>query len=200
MTTAVIVTAAVEGLVDEAVAQRLIRYVGAEPGPVYGRSGKSHLRKQIPGYNNAARRAPWLVLVDLDHDEDCAPPLRADWIPDPAPRLCFRVAVRAVESWLIGDAVKLAEFLGVSRTKVPSDPDSIPDPKQALVNLARSSRRNWIRADMVPREGGGRSVGPAYTSRLIEFASDHWRPAQAAAASDSLRRAIVCIEKLIADT
>ena len=77
MKSAVTVAAAVEGLVDEAVALRLIRHAGAEPGSVYGRSGKAQLRKQISGYNNAARHAPWLVLVDLDRDEDCAPPLRA---------------------------------------------------------------------------------------------------------------------------
>ena len=198
MKSAVTVAAAVEGLVDEAVALRLIRHAGAEPGSVYGRSGKAQLRKQISGYNNAARHAPWLVLVDLDRDEDCAPPLRAAWIPVPAPRLCFRVAGRAVEAWLIADAVALAEFLGVSRGKVPAEPDSIPDPKRALVNVARNSRRARIRADMVPREGSGRDVGPAYSSRLIEFVSGHWRPAEAATTSDSLRRAIACLEKLIA--
>ena len=58
MKSAVTVAAAVEGLVDEAVALRLIRHAGAEPGSVYGRSGKAQLRKQISGYNNAARHAP----------------------------------------------------------------------------------------------------------------------------------------------
>ncbi|MCG3170842.1 MAG: hypothetical protein CALGDGBN_02413 [Pseudomonadales bacterium] len=198
MGSAITVAAAVEGLVDEAVAQRLIRHAGAEPGAIYPCGGKAQLRKRIPGFNNAARHAPWLVLVDLDRDEDCALPLRAAWIPAPAPRLCFRVVVRAVEAWLIADAVALAEFLGVSRGKVPVEPDSISDPKQALVNLARGSRRTRIRADMVPREGSGRDVGPAYTSRLIEFVSGPWRPAEAAAVSDSLSRAIVCLEKLIA--
>jgi hypothetical protein len=36
-----------------------------------------------------------------------------------------------------------------------------------VVELARYSRRRDIREDMVPRPGSGRSVGAAYTSRLI---------------------------------
>lgn len=71
-------------------------------------------------------------------------------------------------------------------------------PKQALVNLARTSRRRAIRDDMVPREGSGRAVGPGYTSRIIEFVSNHWRPEQAAHVSDSLRRAIARLEILVA--
>jgi hypothetical protein len=40
MTIAVVIYGAVEGLVDEAVVRRLIRHVGAEPGPIYGKNGK----------------------------------------------------------------------------------------------------------------------------------------------------------------
>jgi hypothetical protein len=42
--------------------------------------------------------------VDLDSDTGCAPPLCEQWIPGPAPFLCFRVAVREVEAWLMADA------------------------------------------------------------------------------------------------
>ena len=190
------ISAAVEGLVDEAVVRKLIAHAGATPGPVYGKQGKSLLRQKIAGYNNAARRAPWMVLVDLDHDEVCAPPLRDAWLPQPAERLCFRVAVREVEAWLLADTQRLAAFLGVSPARVPADPERLDDPKTAMVNLARSSRRRAIQEDMVPREGSGRQVGPAYSSRLIEFASSSWRPDVAARRSDSLRRAIDCLRRL----
>lgn len=191
-----VISAAVEGVTDEAMARRLIVHVGAQAGPVYGKNGKRQLRQRIRGYNNAARHAPWLVLVDLDREEDCAPPLRAAWLPTPAPRLCFRVAVRSVEAWIMADAEAIAAFLGVARSKVPADPDGLLAPKQALVNLARNSRRRTIREDMVPRAEGGRTVGPAYTSRLIEFLSNRWNPADASARSDSLRRAVMCLENL----
>ena len=61
-------SAAVEGVVDEAVVPRLISHAGGETGTVYGRRGKPCLRQRIAGFNQAARHAPWVVLVDLDND------------------------------------------------------------------------------------------------------------------------------------
>jgi hypothetical protein len=193
----VYISAAVEGLVDEAVIRKLIQYAGGVPGPVYGKNGKAGLHARVSGYNNAARRSAWIVLVDLDSDHDCAVPLRQEWIPLPAAGLCFRVAVHAVEAWLLADARSIAGFLGVARPKVPGQPEALPYPKQALVNLARGSRRRAIRDDMVPRDGSGRLEGPAYTSRLIEFIQTSWRPAIAAENAESLRRAMACLTRLI---
>lgn len=193
-----IVSVAVEGDTDEAVVQRLIRHIGAEPGPVYGRNGKPDLRARVEGYNHAARRGPWLILVDLDQDAPCAPLLCRDWVVHPAPHLCFRVAVRAMEAWLMADADALASYLSVPRTRVPTDPEAEITPKRTLVNLARRSRRPAVVKDMVPREGSGRSEGPAYASRIVEFASHHWRPDVAAERADSLRRAIACLRRLAA--
>jgi hypothetical protein len=193
----VIISAAVEGIVDEAVVRRLIAYAGGVPGPVYGKNGKQDLREKINGYNNAARHAPWMVLVDLDSDADCAQILRQDWLPMPAQRLCFRVAVRQVEAWLMADAETLAAYLVVARRRIPADPEAIPNAKAEMINLARASRRREIRADMVPREGSGRAVGPAYTSRLMEYTERHWRPEVAAQRADSLRRAIDCLKRLV---
>jgi len=65
-----------------------------------------------------------------------------------------------------------------------------------MVNLARASRRRDIREDLVPRPEGGRQVGPAYSSRLIEFVSGRWRPEIAARRAESLRRAIACLKRL----
>jgi len=53
-----IIHAAMEGIVDEAVAQRLIMEAGGSPRTVYGKNGKSSLRRQIQGFNNAARQWP----------------------------------------------------------------------------------------------------------------------------------------------
>jgi hypothetical protein len=193
----VIISAAVEGLVDEAVVRKLIVLAGGRPGTIYGKNGKSFLRRKIIGYNNAARHFPWLVLMDLDRDADCAPPVCKEWVPDPAPNLCFRVAVREVEAWLMADAEALGGFLGVARNRIPLHPEEIDDPKIMMVNLARHSRHMPIRVDMVPRLGSGRQVGPAYVSRLIEFIQDRWRLEVAARQADSLNRAIDCLRKLI---
>lgn len=193
----VVILAAVEGDIDEAVVRKLVKHVGAELGSVYGKNGKAHLRARIGGFNNAARRGPWIVLVDLDRDADCAPPLRTEWLLNPASRLCFRVAVRQVEAWLLADAQSLAAHLRVPRSAMPGTPEDLDNPKREIVNLARRSRRGAIRADIVPRDASGRVVGPAYTSRLVEYVETSWRPEVAATRSDSLRRAIECLERLV---
>jgi hypothetical protein len=191
------ISAAVEGDVDEAVVRKLLAFVHASIGDVFGKQGKSFLRKRIAGYNYAAQHRPWVILVDLDNDFDCAPLLRSAWLAQPAPYLCFRVAVREVEAWLLADREKIAHFLGVALSKIPLQPESLPDPKTTMVNLAKASRRRDIRQDMVPRPESGRQVGPAYSSRLIEFVSNHWQPDRASEQARSLKRAIHCLEALV---
>ncbi len=193
------VTAAVEGSVDEAVLVRLLIQQDLEIGPIHGRKGKPSLRRRIAGFNAAAERYPWVVLVDLDQDYKCAPLLVSDWLPQTARRMCFRVAVRAIESWLIADSERLAQFLSVPSRKVPGSPESLENPKATMVALARASGDRSIVADMVPRPGGGRHVGPAYASRLIEFVSSRrggWRPEIAAPRSESLRGCIDALRRL----
>jgi hypothetical protein len=196
MTKVVTISAAVEGTVDEAVARRLILFAGGCLGPVHVKQGKQSLQQRVGGYNDAAKYAPWMVLVDLDNDHVCAAQLRAAWLAQQAPCLCFRIAVRAVEAWLLADFEAIATFLRVARGKIPREPEILDNPKATIVALAQGSRRPEVREDMVPRNGSGRSVGPAYSSRLIEFASLSWRPAAAAARAESLRRAIDCLRRL----
>ena len=189
--------AAVEGIVDEAVARRLIEEAGGIPGTVYNCEGKDSLRKKVKGFNNAAKREPWLVLLDLDADASCAPSLRQTWLPVPAPWLCFRIAVPQVEARLLADAEALADYLSVAKRKIPAHPEVLPDAKSEMVNLARISRRRDIQQDMVPRPSSGRKVGPAYTSRLVEYVENHWQPARAVQHANSLRKAINCLEQLV---
>jgi hypothetical protein len=196
----VVISAAVEGLIDEAVVKRLITEAGATVGPVYGKQGKKVLRSGINGYNNAGRHRPWIVLVDLDQEADCAPNLCRAWISQKSPKLCFRVAVREVEAWLLSDRESIARFLSVPVSRVPIEPESELNPKQTMVNLAAKSKRRSIREDMVPRPGSSRLVGPAYTSRLVEFIQSPealWRPNRAAHHSQSLQRCMRCLEQLV---
>jgi len=96
----VVLTAAVEGLVDEAVVRRLAKHVGVEVGPVYGKNGKGHLRQRIAGYNNAARISPWVVLVDLNREAECAPPLRDAWLEAVEDRLLrFQEQYEQLAAW-----------------------------------------------------------------------------------------------------
>lgn len=188
------VTAVVEGVSDEGVVRAVFASVGLEVGALLGGTGKGAILKRLDGYNRAADWAPWFVLVDLDDDFDgCAVEARQAWLPAPSPGMCFRIAVREVEAWLLADAVRAAAFLGVSRDVIPADPDDLPDPKQALVNLARRSRRRSVQEGLVPRPQSGALVGPTYVSDVSAFAASSWRPHVAAQASPSLAR---CLDQL----
>jgi len=193
------ITGAVEGDVNEAVVRCLIENVNAKTLAIYGRNGKSHLHRRLPSYNQAARLSPWIVLVDLDLDAECAPPFRESWLPKAADFMCFRVAVRAVESWLMADKERFSRFLGVDIAIVPRDVEAVTHPKRTVVELAKRSRKREIREDMVPRVASGRTVGPAYTARLIEFVIDGkigWRPEIAAGYSESLKRCLRSLRRL----
>lgn len=194
---ALAVSGAVEGDLDEAVLRRLIGEEGAILDRLYGRKGKQHLKQRLKGYNQSAHRSPWVVLMDLDHDADCAPPLRAECLPTPARYMCFRIAVRAIETWLLADSQSIARFLSIAVSQVPSFPETLNDPKHFVVDLAQRSRRREIRESMVPRPGSGRKVGPLYTSQLIEFVQTKWEPDIAAQRADSLRRCRERIHELV---
>ena len=198
-TQSVVLSAAVEGIVDEAVLRRLCASIGASLGAVYGRNGKAYILQRLAGYNHSARFRHWVVVLDLDNDANCAPEILPRWLAQPSRLMRLRVAVRESEAWLLGDRERLATYLSVPAARIPVNPETVPDPKLAIVNLARQSRRRAIREDIVPREGSGQSVGPAYSSRMVEFVQDPargWRPDVAANSCDSLHRCIQALSGL----
>lgn len=190
----------VEGITDQVVLHRLLAHTQLQPGTTYGKNGKDALLERLPNYNQAAYHYPWIVVVDLDRDAECAPDYIDTILPQPAPKMCLRVAVRAIEAWVLADAERLAAFLDIPRNRVPMLPEAELDPKVTLVGLARFSRSRTIREDMVPREGSGAKVGPGYASRLIEFVTgdqpNAWRPDIAAQHADSLQRCLKALHNL----
>jgi hypothetical protein len=175
----------------------MLRDAGIDVAFVYGQKGKGWIDKNLAGYNLAAGLAPWLVVRDLNSDADCAPTLRMRLLPTPAADMRFRIAVKSVESGLLADRERMSEFLRVPITRLPHDPDSLNNPKRFIVDLARRSKLREIREDIVPAFGMSGTQGPAYTSRIIEFARGAWRPRIAARTSDSLRRCIASIRTLV---
>ncbi|WP_155996549.1 hypothetical protein [Verrucomicrobium sp. 3C] len=112
------------------------------------------------------------------------------------PRFCFCVAVRVVEAWLLADAIHISRYLEIDKTRIPSNPEELPDPKAAVVELASGSRNRKIRTDMVPRPESGRKTGPLYPSFMTEFICRLWQPDRAAERSESLRHAIERLRRL----
>lgn len=190
-------TAAVEGPSDEAALRKMLASLECGLGQVYGRNGKGQIIKNIGGYNNAARHQPWIVLVDLD-SEECLLTAKQNWLPTPSALMCFRIAVRELEAWLLADRERFASYFAVNMELIPNNPDMLLNPKMSLINLVRRSRRSAIRADIVPDQQLGQVVGPAYTTRVIEFirSDEGWRPNVAAQASPSLSKALKALADL----
>ncbi|MFJ4619917.1 hypothetical protein [Streptomyces sp. NPDC088812] len=187
---------AVEGISDEGAVRSILREFGLDVNMVQGKGGKSALLKKLPAYNQAAKFMPWFVLVDMDTVDGCVVASVREWLPVPADLMVFRVAVAEIESWLLADRDAIADFLGVSASKVPRNPDSLQDPKQEIINLARKSRRRDIREGLVPRPNSGTSVGPTYASDIRDFGLRLWRPRIAADESPSLARCLQRVEQL----
>jgi hypothetical protein len=91
-------------------AKRLLAHVGLVAGDVFGKRGKADLLKRLPNYNNASRFAPWFAIIDLDNDAVCASQVLEKWLPEPEAGLRLRVAVRAIEAWIMADVERLAPF------------------------------------------------------------------------------------------
>lgn len=192
------VSVAVEGASDESVARAVLVACGLGAASVYGGKGKSYLLEKLDGYNRAAQFRPWLVLVDLDSDHGgCVARAHRSWLPAPAELMCFRVAVRAIEAWLLADVESVSSFLGVSSARIPTHPEDLVDPKRTLIDLARASRRRSIRG-LVPRQGSAARVGPTYVSDVSMFALEMWRPDVASENAPSLARCLSRIEELAA--
>lgn len=192
MTEPIPINLAVEDALSEAVLRVLLNS-SDKPyavGACYTQAGFGYLRKSIRGFNNAAKGCPFLVLTDLD-STGCAPELMQEWLPDEIHKnLLFRVAVRSVEAWLLGHREGIAGFLGVSASAISESPDDLPNPKAALIELARRSRKSGVAEDLVPRAGMTSVQGPNYNGRLISFVAKGWRPELAMKNSPSLARTL----------
>lgn len=186
-----------EGPTDRAVARKLIKLIGAVPGPDYsGRRraspGRDYLDANVARFNAAAQQSPWLVLRDADGA--CAVELIARLLPKPSKLMSFRIVVPAIEAWLLADHDAMAKFLGVSAARIPPKPEEINDVKRFVVELARHSRLRAVREDFLPVERSGRVEGPGYAVGLIEFINTIWDPHRASTQSSSLRKTISRLE------
>jgi len=190
MTNRLSVNIAVEGDLDEAVLKKVLTSVGIEVANVYGKRGKHNLKENVTRYNQAAHYGRWVVLVDLNNDAECPPPFIASWLPTRNPNLQLRIAVRAVEAWLLAERDEMARFLAVAEKRIPLLPENEEKPKTTLINVARHSRSRTTRTDIVPKDGSTAIQGPGYTTCLIEFVMKYWNPERAASNAPSLKRSL----------
>lgn len=185
-----------EALLRRALADRPVRY---EVGAVYGRGGYGYLKKKTGAFNNAAKACPFLLLTDMDQHA-CPPELVTTWLSGQPKHdsFLFRVAVREVESWLLGDMARLTSFLHLKNTPTIPAPEALLDPKQELLKLAQRSRVRQIREALVWRDdrSGRLYQGPDYNGTLGYFVMAQWNISAARSACPSLERLFAALQRL----
>lgn len=185
----------VEGDVDEAVARRLLGQQGLGVSVVYGKQGFGFIRKTLGKYNQMARSVGIFALTDaMDMHESCPPETLRALLPSPFPGMCFRLAQREVESWIMADRANFSSFIGVPISRLTHNPDELRDPKAEIVRLANRSRKRQIRTLMVPEPRSGGAVGRGYNGEIQRFVANHWAPEAASKFSPSLKRCISAIK------
>lgn len=181
---------ATEDALSETVGLKIIRQeVGDIPVQLLRNRGFGYLKSKMNDFAEITRRNVVILLTDLDRVE-CAPTMKANWFQNvvQSDRFVFRIAVREVESWVLADREQFSEFLGVSHTRIPINPESLTDPKATLVDIARRSRRE-LRSELVPARGVRAKQGLGYNEVLCDFVYRIWDCRRASSNSDSLLRA-----------
>jgi hypothetical protein len=203
MTTAIPIYLAVEDDLSQHVLRRVLneRTVRYEIGSVYSQRGFGYLKRQTASFNNAAKASPFLLLTDLDNYQ-CPPDLINEWLTSPQHRhFLLRVAVREVESWLLGDEEGLRLFLGYKKTITIPNPEMIPDPKAELLRLAISARNRFVREAIVwkDKRTGKLFQGADYNGTLAGFVKNQWNIATARQRCPSLERVFKALARLEKD-
>lgn len=186
---------------SQAVAKRLLsEYAPAlELTQVFGLSGFGDLKRKMPTFDKIAQyREPILVITDLDNLQLCLVEFRSEWcqgLQMPS-NFLFRIAVAEIESWLLADRGRIAEWLGISESLIPQRPEDVSQPKECLVRLAHRSRNRRLRESIVPRPGSTTGTGPGYNDCVGEFTAENWNPDVARTITPSLNRTIIRIGEL----
>lgn len=188
---------AVEDLLSEQIVRRLLDNSSRHfhVSSVITRGGFGYLKSKIAAINKSAKVLPFFVLTDLDNNQ-CPSGLIDQWLSAPrSPNLVFRVAVREVEAWILGDRYNLSNFLGVSIDNLPLTPESLLDPKGTILLLAAKSRKADIRRRLLARSNRTAMQGREYNSCLTEFVASAWNPSAAAEICPSLAKCLRRIEE-----
>ncbi|MBN1566877.1 MAG: DUF4276 family protein [Acidobacteria bacterium] len=191
---------AVEDELSEWVARRILkeREVEYVIGPVFRRGGFGYLKKNIRSFSNAAKGCPILLLTDLDK-YPCPPELVTDWTVHPLHQnLLLRVAVREVESWLLGDGNGLSAFMRLKRSVSIPNPENLSNPKEELLRHALKSPSRQIRDALVWRDERTERVyqGPDYNGTLGRFVANQWDIPSACSRCNSLERLFTALQRL----
>jgi len=181
-------------VVEDAAGEAVLRRLLSDLAPTWAIEfvdncrGVDRMRSRFVRYRNASHVVPHLLLADLDRHECPMALMRAWKACSEPPRLLLRVAVREVESWLMGDRAGVAAWLQIVEKRVPAAPEAEVDPKARLLNLARGSRSRRLAGEFCPAPGSRASQGPLYNDHVSRFVRSQWN-------LDAARRAVPSLER-----
>ncbi|MBH1364776.1 hypothetical protein I5T79_10825 [Stenotrophomonas maltophilia] len=159
--------------------------------------GRSKLQAKIPALiRSASGGLPVIICTDLD-STPCIVRMKNDWFPQGVPRnIVFSVATREADAWILADP-GISKYLA-SSTAVPSDPESVQDPKSSLIEIAKRSRKRDIKEEMIVAKGAVARVGPGYNVVLANFVEFEWNIEVASQKCKGLRRLLQRVSTLVA--
>lgn len=151
-------------------------------------AGNAPIRARVENFRLAAQAGQrFIVLTDLDNG-NCPSELLERWGVHPLPaNLLFRVAIREVEAWLLGDRANMAKLLGIKLALVNPYPEQLNDPKNAILELAKKGSKK-IQKELLPEKGAFGKVGLGYNDVLCAFVENNWDYRIAATNAPSLDR------------
>lgn len=188
-----------EDELSEAVGLKLLREHQALvqiPPTALRQGGFGYLRSRMDSWKQLAQQQTVVLLTDLDRTT-CPVRLLEEWLGSPMKcpeKLIFRIAEKEIESWLLADHEAITTLLG-NKIKLPREPDTLPDPKQYLLEQAKKAPRR-TREDLVAETGSTAKQGLGYNARLVSWVADDWSPQRAANRSPSLCRARNALNKV----
>lgn len=189
---------ATEDELSESVALRLVAEVqpALQVTQKLRKNGFGYLRSKMASWCEVARHQPVLLLTDLDRVA-CPVEMLRQWhgtLAVPA-NLLMRLAIREVEAWLLADHEAMRKLLG-ERGRLPTEPEQLPDPKAALLQLAAKYAPRDVRADLVQTKGAMASQGIGYNDRLTHWVQTCWQPERAAERAPSLAKTRLRLQEL----
>ncbi len=185
----------VEDKLTQSILRNILDRKNLNNAMIVVKHGAGNLKSNITEYNRVAKSQNIIVL--RDQDQIPCPPMAVDqWLPRTIqnPGMIFHVIEHEIEAWLMADRVKFAQWLNCKVNEIPSNPDTVIDPKQKLFSLVRNSKRNELKRAILPH--GTARQGPEYNFELGRFVDKHWRLDHAVKTSNNLKRFIKKLKSL----
>ena len=187
---------------ETAAASKLLPFCGHAVGTVYGEKGYAYIKNNAAAFRwLATNNSGVLVLTDLrDAGSECLHMALQkyvyDKLPNPPENYIFHFSVNELESWLLADREGIAQYLEIDISRIPVLPDHETNPKECLINLARRSKRKFIREGIAPPAKHRSLAGPEYVPLMRQYIYNYWDIKNAVINSPDLRRCVNRLNKI----